>query len=601
MLGQNSTQEQQTLFSYHVNLERRVGCDHALRRVKTALDLSFVVPAVREFYGRSGNVSVDPEVILKLMFLLFYYDVPSERELMEQLAYRMDFLWFIGYNLDTPIPDHSVLSKARARWGVEVFRELFLRTVQQCVEAGLVDGRLLHLDSTIVKADAAKESIKELPAFLSRMYQEQERKLELLAPVMPEQPATESPASASSVELEIYDSAPRTGSNDLSSSLGQEKPEPKLEVITPEQVPSSPAKEQTPAERVSLSDPDAQLTRAKNGLVELSYKEHRVIDDANGVITAVELTRSQVHDGTKLAALTQQHQQNTQLKTAAVTLSGDQHYGTIDNYRYCHEQGLRAHMAPAGAHLLERGNFPMERFTYEPETDRFRCPAGQYLTRLQDRPEQQHVVYRIKQQRLCAECPLRVQCTKSKKGRTLIRYYDQPLIDQLRREALSRAGRYSRKRRKHMAEGSFADAANQHGLKRARWRRLWRQQIQTWMICAVQNLKVLIAKSARGGKRGTGVLAAISLQQSLTTTLSSCFGLLHLSPRVSDYPPSLIDYGCSSLFRFSTSRMPLGQHARKETHLSIKARGLSARRSRSRRRAAWSLCNITPVTRLSIS
>ena len=540
MLGQNSTQEQQNLFSYHVNLERRVGRDHALRRVKTALDLSFVVPMVREFYGRSGNVSIDPEVILKLMFLLFYYDIPSERELMEQLAYRMDFLWFIGYNLDTPIPDHSVLSKARARWGVKVFKELFVRTVQQCVEAGLVDGRLLHLDSTIVKADAAKESIQELPSFLSRMYQEQERKLELLPPVVPEQPATASAATASSVELEIYDPAPSTGSNDLSSSPGQEKPEPKLEVITPEQAPGNPAKEQTPVERVSLSDPDAQLTQAKNGLIELSYKEHRAVDDAHGVITAVELTRSQVHDGTKLAALTRQHQQNTQLQSAAITLSGDQHYGTIDNYRYCHEQGLRAHLAPAGAHLVERGNFPAERFTYEPEGDRFRCPAGQHLIRFQDRPERQHVVYRIKQKRLCAECPLRAQCTKSKTGRTLIRYYDQPLIDQLRGEALSPAGRYSRKRRKHMAEGSFADAANHHGLKRARWRRLWRQQIQTWMICAVQNLKVLIAKSAPDGKRGTGLLAvlraSIGLQRRPRPLLAGVFDLLHLLRRFPNSP-----------------------------------------------------------------
>lgn len=540
MLGQNSTQEQQSLFSYHVNLERRVGSDHALRRVKSALDLSFVVPAVREFYGRSGNVSIDPEVILKLMFLLFYYDIPSERELMEQLAYRMDFLWFIGYNLDTPIPDHSVLSKARARWGVEVFKELFVRTVQQCVEAGLVDGRLLHLDSTIVKADAAKESIQELPAFLSRMYREQERKLELLPPVGPEPSAAESPPSAPSVELGIYDPASGTASSDSGSWPVQEKPAPKLEVITPEQAAGSPAKKQTPTERVSLSDPDAQLTLAKNGLIELCYKEHRVVDDANGVITAVALTRSQVHDGTKLAALTQQHQQNTQLQIAAVTLSGDQHYGTIDNYRYCHERGLRAHMAPAGAHLLERGNFPIERFTYEPEADRFRCPAGQYLTRHQDRPKQQHIVYWIKQKRLCAECPLRAQCTKSKSGRTLIRYYDQPLIDQLRGEALSPAGRYSRKRRKHRVEGSFADAANHHGLKRARWRRLWRQQIQTWMICAVQNLKVLIAKSAPGGKRGTGVLAvlraSLGLQPRLTITRSRGFGLIPLLRTFPDYP-----------------------------------------------------------------
>jgi hypothetical protein len=41
-------------------------------------------------------------------------------------------------------------------------------------------------------------------------------------------------------------------------------------------------------------------------------------------------------------------------------------------------------------------------------------------------------------------------------------------------------------------EGSFAQSANCHGFKRARWRRLWRQQIQDWLIAACQNMKILV-------------------------------------------------------------------------------------------------------------
>jgi hypothetical protein len=40
-------------------------------------------------------------------------------------------------------------------------------------------------------------------------------------------------------------------------------------------------------------------------------------------------------------------------------------------------------------------------------------------------------------------------------------------------------------------EGSFAQAANKHHFKRARWRRLWRQQVQDWLIAAVQNIAIL--------------------------------------------------------------------------------------------------------------
>jgi hypothetical protein len=44
-------------------------------------------------------------------------------------------------------------------------------------------------------------------------------------------------------------------------------------------------------------------------------------------------------------------------------------------------------------------------------------------------------------------------------------------------------------------EGSFAQAANQHHCKKARWRRLWRQQIQDWLIAAVQNIAILCGKT----------------------------------------------------------------------------------------------------------
>jgi len=50
-------------------------------------------------------------------------------------------------------------------------------------------------------------------------------------------------------------------------------------------------------------------------------------------------------------------------------------------------------------------------------------------------------------------------------------------------------------RRKYKAEGSFADAANNHGFKRARWRGLTKMKIQNLMISAVQNLRKLLRHS----------------------------------------------------------------------------------------------------------
>ena len=161
MMGEQKSERE--LFNYAVNLEKRVRSNHPLRRVAAAIDFGFVREEVAHCYGKNGNESVAPEVILKMMFLLFFDDVKSERELMEVIGERLDYLWFLGYGLDDKIPDHSVLSKARARWGKEVFESLFVRTVAQCVEAGLVDGGKIHVDSSLIDADAAKESVIKGP------------------------------------------------------------------------------------------------------------------------------------------------------------------------------------------------------------------------------------------------------------------------------------------------------------------------------------------------------------------------------------------------------------------------------------------------------
>jgi len=137
---------QEPLFAYNVSLDERVRADNPLRRVHEAIDFSFVREEVAGFYGWKGNESVDPEVIMRMMFLLFFDNVPSERQLMATIPERLDYMWRLGYGLDDEIPNHSVLSKARRRWGPEVFENLFERTAPRCVEAGLVDGSKLHFD-----------------------------------------------------------------------------------------------------------------------------------------------------------------------------------------------------------------------------------------------------------------------------------------------------------------------------------------------------------------------------------------------------------------------------------------------------------------------
>jgi transposase len=439
MMGQQKSEAQ--LFNYAVNLEKRVRANHPLRQVKAKIDFSFVREEVAHCYGKKGNESVPPEVILKMMFLLFFDDINSERELMEVIGERLDYLWFLDYGLDEKIPDHSVLSKARARWGKEVFESLFVRTVVQCVDAGLVDGTKLHVDASLVEADAAKESVikgaPQLIAALKRAYGVTESKLE-------------------------------------QSSFGQS--------------------EQPVNQRMmSQSDPDATLTHQGSGDSRPRYKNHRVIDNSEGVITAIETTAGAVPENKKLISLVAQHENNTRCQAQIVV--ADKQYGTSENFVACQERGIITHMGDAASRVRkarDRGLFGEEAFTYDARSNVYWCPAGQSLKAIRFEPLRRRIKYKAPS-RVCRTCVLRAQCTGSIHGRTLHRHEKQLTLDVARTQAHSAAARRDRKRRHHLMERSFADASNNHHFKRARWRRLWRQQIQDYLIAAIQNVRILLA------------------------------------------------------------------------------------------------------------
>lgn len=447
MMGINRPQT--NLFNYQVNLEKRVRADHPLRRISEVVDFTYVRGEVAPFYGGNGNVSVDPVVIMKMMLLLFLDDVASERELMAMIPERLDYLWFLGYGLDDEIPNHSVLSKARARWGKEVFERLFVRTVAQCVEAGLVDGGKIHMDASLVRANASKDSVvkggSELITALKQAYAKQEGKFE-------------------------------------------EKEEHPYGVVN--------------QCLMSTTDPDAAVVRQGGVSAGLFYKNHRVVDDAHGVITAVETTPGNKDEGSRLMGLVDQHQANTEIMVG--TVIADSKYGTTENFRQCQHKNIRTHMASLQSKLEGTGSregiFSEKDFKYDESTDTYECPAGHGLKRRNFSSDRRAYEYKITSPRLCSECKLRSQCTRARDGRSLKRFIDQPLIDKARSQSRSFAARTDRRRRQHLMERSFADAANNHHFKRARWRKLHRHQIQDYLIAAIQNIRTLLAKTLQKPK-----------------------------------------------------------------------------------------------------
>ena len=266
------------LFSVNVQLETRVRKDHPLRKIKELVDFDFIYKEVEKTYGKNGNVSVPPPVILKLMLLLILYTVRSERELMDTLSERLDWLWFLGLTIESPIPDHSILSKARTRWGQDAFKHFFERIVLQCVKAGLVDGTRIFMDSSLIDADASNNSVVDthaLKRYLNERYRELEKRLD-----------TVESAEADSRKT-------RTVVN---------------------------------SRYVSTTDSDASIVRHAGGKAKLRYKTHRAVDGLHEVITTVKVTQGAVDDGREMGFLIEEHEKNTEV--AITTVVADSKYNS---------------------------------------------------------------------------------------------------------------------------------------------------------------------------------------------------------------------------------------------------------------------------------
>ena len=444
MMGYQAT-PQGKLFYANLCIDRRVRPDHSLRKIDQLIDFEFVYNEVADKYGSNGNVSVAPPVILKLMLLLVFYNVRSERELMETLPERLDWLWFLGYDLDSEIPDHSVLSKARKRWGAKVFKGFFERIVLQCVKAGLVDGSKIFVDSSLVDANASNNSVVDTEKLqLVKQYEQLESRLE---------------------------------ENDKNSSNGNRKVNNRYK---------------------STTDPDAAIVN--RGKPKLTYQVHRAVDGRSEIITATETTPGDVNEAHVMMPLIEEHKINTGI--SAETVVADSKYGTIENFLACHDRGLKAHipdLRKAAEKRIEKLYiFKDDKFTYNKESDTYTCPAGNILKRKSLHANRQGIDYGASK-KACLACKLREQCTKNKSGRTVKRHLRQAELEVMRNASNSAASRQDIRTRQHLMERSFA-RGTRYGFDKARWRNLWRVKIQEYLTCAIQNIQVLVKHGSRPKK-----------------------------------------------------------------------------------------------------
>jgi transposase len=326
MMGQHDRSE--ALF-YYFRLEDQVPEGHLLRLIEKHISFEFVRDRLKQSYSETGRPSIDPELLLRILLIGYLYGITSERKLVQELRMHLAWRWFTGLGFDQQIPHHSTFSKNRHGRFQEsnLFEELFEQIVRQCVAVGLVQGKHLSVDGSFVEANAAKES---------RIPREQL-------------------AEAAQVKHAV---------RQYLQELEQQNPV------------EEPVHQQ---DQVSTTDPDSTYATKGGTPARLGYYDNYLVDNQSCVIVGVQATAARMSQESVAAQnmLTRfAHWQGREPESVAA----DTTYGNGEFLQWLADRTITPYMRTRDS--IHRKNSPFygpERFTYQPESNSYRCPAGQSL------------------------------------------------------------------------------------------------------------------------------------------------------------------------------------------------------------------------------
>jgi transposase len=440
---------------YRLSLEKMVPQDHLVRAWEEILDMGFIRGLCRKYYSHTGQPSVDPIVLFKMMLLGYLFGITSERKLAEECTVNLAFRWYLGYDLDEATPNHSVISKARGRSGKKVFGEFFQEVLSICVEKGLVGGEKIFADGTLIKAHASLKSLvarSDAPSpslspneYVEKVFQENPSKSE--------------------------DKPEKNDNNNNASS------EQNYTIKTTRK--SYRSRHKSNLDYMSRTDPEASYV-ARKGKRMFSYKYHFTIDHKERVITAVAMTPGAISEDRVLEELLDR--QPVEIKE----ICADSQYGTADNYAMCWKREI-VPTFPRRSRHFNRNILSPQKFKYDEEKDIFICPSGNELRRITYNKKNRRWHYRARGS-ACRLCSLKSVCSPNTKYRSIVRHEDHQYIEKSLSWLESPCAKLSIKERGCYAEWAIAEAKSLHGLSNTRYRGLERVAIQGLMTASVQNI-----------------------------------------------------------------------------------------------------------------
>ena len=436
MMGQHDRSE--ALF-YYFRLEDQIPENHLLRLIDKHIRFEFVRERLRASYSETGRPSIDPELLLRILLIGYLYGITSERKLVEELRMHMAWRWFTGLGFDQEVPHHSTFSKNRHGRFQEskLFEQLFEQIVKQCVEVGLVQGKHLSVDGSFVEANAAKESR------------------------IPEEQLGEAAQVHHMVRQYLVD-------------LEQQNPV------------EEPVHQQ---DQVSTTDPDSTYATKGGTPARLGYYDNSLVDNQSCVIVGVQATAARMSQETVAAQdmLTRFAQWQGR---APESVAADTTYGNGEFLQWLADRNVTAYMRTRDS-VLRKNNpgYGPERFTYQPESNTYRCPAGEQLNYVGLNVRNRAHAY-IGSAKRCGACSQKTQCTTGRYKYLAIHMHES--VRQRARELAQTPDFAKAQRQRKKVEALFAELKNQIGLRRLRLRRMKFVREQFFLAAVAQNIKRLV-------------------------------------------------------------------------------------------------------------
>lgn len=479
----------------HGSLYELIPKDHLLKQIASVVDFSFANEKFADSYCRYyGRPAKEPELMLKLLFLQYLYDL-SDEQVMDEVQVNLACKWFAGLNPEDRLPDPSVLSRFRTDRVTkteESVQQILDVIVQQCVERGLIKERRLIADATHVEADTKMNRPLDVFRSMARKIARAMRKHHPdKAGAVNELPETQHLTSSEAGE--VLAAHLETVVNQVKDNVSTVKGSLAESIRKAEKLLADDKRLQTNGPS-SEEDLDARVGRKSKTHMFFGYKSHVSMVEGDEIITACHVTAGNADDGRQLPALVEQTERNG---IQATELVADAAYGSKANFEALETRGITGYMPVNGAAYT---SLPDPRFTYNKDSDEMICPAGHPSYRrsrfkASSNTGQPGVTYFF-DPKVCADCPLREGCYNGQKTGKSITVSEPHAAQEAAKQRQQSPEGQAIYRRRGVVEHKLAELKRFCGLKRARYRSLLRVYLQAIMACVVANAKRMVKLAA---------------------------------------------------------------------------------------------------------